>query len=119
MEEPQPINLRRRIGYIGNCKDGDKPFGVVADLRIYPYALETKDLAKLSVFNSEYENMMPDKYQIKFLEAMIPQMFIHKIEEESAATNIKILTMLTCFATKREGRAELLRYDILETILPL
>ena len=41
------------------------------------------------------------------------------IGDESAETNIKILSMLACFATKREGRAELLRYDILDIILPL
>ena len=41
------------------------------------------------------------------------------IEEESAATNIKILTMLVWFSTRREGRAELLRWGILNIILPL
>jgi len=41
------------------------------------------------------------------------------IEEESASTNIKILAMLACFATKRECRAELLRWDLLNIILPL
>ena len=61
---------------------------------------------------------MPDQYQIKFLEEGIPQDFIRKIEEESASTNVKILTMLACFSTKREGRAELLRWDILDYILP-
>ena len=50
---------------------------------------------------------------------MIPQIFIFKIKEESATTNAKILTMLCSFATKREGRAELLRYDILDVILPI
>ena len=41
------------------------------------------------------------------------------IQEESAATNVKILAMLACFATKREGRAELLRENILSIVLPL
>ena len=61
---------------------------------------------------------MPDQYQIRFLQAEIPQLFIFRIEEESVATNVKILTMLTSFATKREGRAELLRWGILDIILP-
>ena len=61
---------------------------------------------------------MPDQYQIKFLQELIPQDFIRKIKEESASTNVKILTMLACFSTKREGRAELLRWDILDHILP-
>jgi len=118
IKDSKPINLRKRIGFIGNCKEGNKPFGVVADLRVYPYKVSRRELTKLSVFNPEFEKDMPDKHQIRFLEAHIPQMFIFKIEEESAATNVKILTMLSSFATKREGRGELLRYDILEIVLP-
>ena len=110
--------MRKRIGYIGNCKNMDEPFGVVADLRIYPHSISKKELAHLAVKEPEFEKQMPDKYQIKFLKKSIPQTFIFRIEEESAETNIKILQMLACFATKREGRAELLRWDILDIILP-
>lgn len=74
---------------------------------------------KLCISTPEFEKEMPDKYQINFIKLQIPQMFIYKIEEESAATNVKILNMLSSFATKREGRAELLRHDILDIILPL
>lgn len=118
-DQSTTINLRKRIGFIGNSKEGNKPFGVVADLRIFPYRISRRELSKLSNSSTEFEKQMPDKYQLNFLELQIPQMFIYKIEEESAATNVKILNMLSSFATKREGRAELLRHDILEIILPL
>lgn len=34
------------IGFIGNSKEGDKPFGSVADLRIYPYIVSNEVLLK-------------------------------------------------------------------------
>ena len=116
--QPHIVNLRKKIGFIGNCKKKDQPFGVVADLRIYPKAIKEKDIRVLNNQRPEFEHQKPDMYQIKFLQEFIPQCFIEKIEEESDPTNIKILTMLLCFSSKREGRAELLRWDILSIILP-
>ena len=88
-------------------------------MRVYPYSIGKNEIKKLAgEKRAEHEKQMPDQYQLMFLQEEIPQDFIVKIQEESAATNIKILTMLNCFATKREGRAELLRWGILEIILP-
>ena len=41
---PRVVNLMKRIGFIGNCKKGNEPFGIVADLRIYPYGLRIEEL---------------------------------------------------------------------------
>ena len=35
-----PINLDKPIAYIGNSKSGNKPFGMMADFRFYPYLYE-------------------------------------------------------------------------------
>lgn len=91
----------------------------MADLRVYPYSIEQAAIKNLVDASPQFEKRMPDKHMIRFLEADIPQKFIFRIKEESAATNIQILDMLACFATKREGRAELLRWDILDIVLPL
>ena len=47
--------MRKRIGYIGNSKSMDEPFGVVADLRIYPHSISKKELAHLAVKEPEFE----------------------------------------------------------------
>jgi len=39
LNKERPINLRKRIGFIGNSKNGKEPFGVIADLRVFPQAL--------------------------------------------------------------------------------
>ena len=46
--EPHFVNLRKKIGFIGNCKKKDQPFGVMADLRIYPKAIKEKDIRVLN-----------------------------------------------------------------------
>lgn len=111
--------MRKRIGFIGNAKSGKEPFGVVADLRIFPHALSQRQVQELSFLRHARDPNMPDNHLVKFLEEGIPQQFIYMIREESASTNIKILAMLACFATKTECKAELLRWDILDIVLPL
>ena len=64
---PQRVNLRMPIGYIGNSKHGDKPFGVVADLRMYPYPLSKNYLVKQSKYDPALEFEMPDKYLMSFI----------------------------------------------------
>ena len=46
--EEKPINLRKRISFIGNSKDGNEPFGTVADLRIFPFAIKSTKIERLS-----------------------------------------------------------------------
>ena len=76
---PQRVNLRYPIGYIGNSKNGDKPFGVVADFRAYPYALSKNYLIKQSKYDPAFELEMPDKYLMEFIKAEIPQYLVFKI----------------------------------------
>lgn len=76
---PRPINLRKRIRFIGNSEKGDEPFGIVADLRVYPYSIEQGIIEELADASPEYEKQMPDKHLIRFLEEGIPQKFIFRI----------------------------------------
>ena len=118
-KDPQNITLRSPIGYIGNSRDGDTPFGVVADFRIYPYKLSKNYLVKQAKYDPALEFQMPDKYLTQFIKADIPQYLVLKIAQESETTNTTVLRMLTWFAAKREGRACLLSRDIYKVILPL
>lgn len=56
------------IGYIGNSKNGANPWGIVCDLRIYPFCLDKQRIEKLNYYETNYEFDMPDKYFSVFVE---------------------------------------------------
>jgi hypothetical protein len=61
----QPIaSCAKPVGYIGNAKNLKSPFGSVADLRIYPYALEAEAVKEISELkNSQtWEQSLPDMH---------------------------------------------------------
>jgi hypothetical protein len=62
------------IGYIGNSKDLKSPFGSLADLRVYPYALEAKDVLEISELRESavWEQSLPDKHIHSFLKSEAP-----------------------------------------------
>ena len=72
LKKERPINLRKRIGFIGNAKSGKEPFGVVADLRIFPHALTQRQVQELSFLRHARDPNMPDNHLVKFLEEGIP-----------------------------------------------
>lgn len=50
-----PINAPTNIKYIGNSKDGFESFGRIADFRVYPYALLSKNVEELHKLASTYK----------------------------------------------------------------
>ena len=71
---------------IGNSPDGESPFGIVADLRIYPYLFKGDKLDQLAIYHPLLEKEMPDKYIVYFLQQQIPHYFISKIQESAEDT---------------------------------
>jgi len=45
--------LSSPIKYIGNSKAGDEPFGIMSDLRVYPYILRSKVVAAQAKYHNE------------------------------------------------------------------
>ena len=58
------------IGFIGNSKSKSEPFGVVADLKIYPFAMAQKDelFRSQMIYNKKLEFSMPDQHMVKFMQ---------------------------------------------------
>ena len=43
----------KSVGFIGNSKSGNEPFGTFSDLRIYPYILKTSQITAYSKYHDE------------------------------------------------------------------
>lgn len=81
-EQKLYFNCNKAIGFIGNSKDGKCPFGAVADLRIYPYALTEKKINEIFSLldNQDWESEMPDKFLTSFFREDKTLMKLNDIE---------------------------------------
>jgi len=63
-QDEMNINSTKPVGYIGNSKYGDCPFGSVADFRIYPYAVSSKDVEDIHALRTDpkWERLLPDRH---------------------------------------------------------
>lgn len=63
------IDNTKPIGFIGNSKDGECPFGSLADFRIYPYALTPDQVVAIHALRTDpnWERGLPDHNILSFL----------------------------------------------------
>ena len=67
IKDNHPCKMTQKVGFIGNTKEGTRPFGPVADLRIYPRALSSTKIKQMHSLDPLTENYMPDRYILDFL----------------------------------------------------
>eukprot|EP00347_Sterkiella_histriomuscorum_P003825 403362795 len=116
-KESQTIINAKSIGYIGNAKSGNEPFGTVSDIRIYPYILKHSQIASQSKYHDELEYEMPDRYHLLYLEENIIDTLIERLKTDVESTIINIIRALSRLATKKECRSKILQCGGLETCM--
>ena len=107
-------DMLQPIRYIGNSRAGDEPFGVVADLKVYPYVLKANNIKMCAKYHDDLEFDMADKFHLKFIQENICANLIKSLECGVETAVIQIIKALTRMATKKECRAEILAHGGLQ-----
>lgn len=114
-KEPQKCICIQPIGFVGNSKDGNAPFGTVADLRVFPYLLSKAQRKRLSSCCPESEFDQPDKFMAEFIEVGLIKLILDDLNLYVRA-NVKksLCRVLTYLSSHRDCKAYILRYNGLE-----
>ena len=61
------VRLEDNVRYVGNSRDGTKPFGVMCDLRIYNHIIPKSQIDDMRGYNEDDEFEFPDRLIMSFV----------------------------------------------------
>jgi len=113
----QYIICSEPIGYVGNSKDGQEPFGIFCDLRIFNTLLTERQVAHLAFYETDIEMGLPDKISQQMLEHGIIDLLIEKLEVEIEETLSQVCRALANIASKKECRTYIMEKGVFERVM--
>mmetsp|Transcript_29513 Transcript_29513/g.44868 ORF Transcript_29513/g.44868 Transcript_29513/m.44868 type:complete len:223 (+) Transcript_29513:2421-3089(+) len=120
MCEPQKCVITSPIGFIGNSKSGQQPFGMMSDLRAFPYVISAIQLERLSTYHEELEFDMPDKYNSTFVEMGMIKLILDDMNNYARAdTKCNLCRVLNYLSNHSDCRAYILKYNGLEKAMEM